>query len=403
MDTWNLSALLAPQSTESFYRDFLGKFALLISSAPDKWKHILSWDDISGILTYSGIISPRLRLYKAGVEVSTDTYQTDDPSGYPRLRLLEVNRQLREGATLVIDSADSLKRTVSELCRGVEQDLSVPVQANLFVTCLQKSAGKLLWNDYDMFVLQVSGATLWRIYGPTTPFATKVSLPPEPAGSPAWETSLASGYLLYVPRGYWYSETTDGGAEFHLRMMFRNPTALDVVYRLVDELNSVPKMRMDYPIFGDADSQSRCLTMILHELSKIAEGPGVIRGFLNDMRVISDPRAQCGLPWSALSDISAAPKTLEVIPMVRFLIAETVHRASNENDVEVFHAGRNVRFNNDVGSLFEHICLRCPIPLGEVLMYGERTQPQAQVFENLDILLRHDLIVLREPRNLSSR
>jgi Cupin superfamily protein len=256
MAAWNFTSVLSPQPGDYFLRECLGKRTLVIPGEADKWKHVLSWADINEIITYSGITGPRFRLYDSGQEIPVDVYQIDGPNGYPRLRLAEINRKLQDGATMVIDSADSLSRTVSELCHGIEQELSVPVQANLFVTCSGRAVNGLLWNDYEMIVLQLSGSRLWRIYGPTSPLPTKYTPPLKPAGDPQWEQSVSGGDLLYVPRGCWYDGSADGTPEFHLRLMFRNATALDILYRLVDQQNAALAMRMDYPRFEDANNQS---------------------------------------------------------------------------------------------------------------------------------------------------
>jgi hypothetical protein len=255
-------------------------------------------------------------------------------------------------------------------------------------------SNRLLWNDYEMLVLQLFGTTRWQLYRPTAPFPTKYAPPTEPTAKPECELSLARGSGLYVPRGYWYEGIADEQAELHVRIMFRNATASDMLYRLVDQLSAVPLVRMDYPLFGDADNQSKFLTSVQAEVIGACASAGFIRGFLKDMRAICDPRPACDLPWSTLPDPANLPQTMLVTPRVRFLSADAIRRLPNEDAFEVFYEGRMLRLESPVGNLFRYICYSTPISLAELL--NRQLHSRNELLEHLTMLLREGLIVLRE-------
>lgn len=364
-----LCSLLEPRSPEAFLRDCLGKQVIEIAGRPNRWDSLISWKRINHLLAFSGITAPRIRLIKNGATISATAYQLEAPGSFPRLRLCEINRFLQQQVTLEIDAIDALIPALSDLCHALELDLSVPVQANLFLSC-SGSACSASRNDFEMIILQGAGSRQWRIYGPTKAFPTKDTPPPPPEGRPKWEHAAAPGHLLYVPRGWWYETCTDGKPEFCIQILFRNPTALDILSRAVDQLNTSPFMRMDLPRFGDLDTQSAYLTALQTDISRAFSNAGIIRGFLKDMQAVAEPRAHSCLPWSAIGDLSDAPEESMLIPQVRFLTPDIVYEAQRTGTTEVFIGGQNVVIDREAGILLRGICARGRVGLGELLHRG---------------------------------
>ncbi len=141
------------------------------------------------------------------------------------------------GATLVLQALHLHWRPAALYCRGLEQRLGFPVQANAYLTPASAQGFAVHHDTHDVFVLQVSGSKRWRIYAPLLELPLKHQRW-SPAlgdpGEPVLDVTLRPGDTLYVPRGWPHEAVTDRADSLHLTIGLHPPTRLDALRAALD-------------------------------------------------------------------------------------------------------------------------------------------------------------------------
>src|SRR4051794_469434 len=173
---FDLAALLAPlNATEFLDRDY-GKRFLHVPGRSGKFAALLPWATLNDILEEHRLEPPRLRLTREGQPVPEERYVSFQPnrrrsgSPIPRINAAGLTRELREGATLVLDNVDELHRPVRRLAESLERIFRVRIQVNAYSGWRTSHGFDLHWDDHDVFVLQLAGRKHWKVYGMTRPF-----------------------------------------------------------------------------------------------------------------------------------------------------------------------------------------------------------------------------------------
>ncbi|HYP08447.1 MAG TPA: cupin domain-containing protein [Bryobacteraceae bacterium] len=306
----DLAGLLTPVDTTSFLRTCWGQNFLHVPGARGKFSELLPWPALNGILEQHRMDTPRVRLTRDGKPVpatSYTSYQTNrrrPNQSIPRLRSAELTRELREGATLVLDAVDELHPPITSLAESLEGLFHVRIQVNAYAGWRTSHGFDLHWDDHDVFILQVAGRKDWKVYGMTRkyPMARDVEPTTEKPGTPLWEGMLNDGDLLYIPRGWWHVATPLDEPTLHLTVGVNNPTGSDLLSWFVDRLRASEVVRRDLPLFANPEDQlarlDRLRDLLLSEWS-----PDVMRQYIADLDSKSQPRTRMNLPWGAMPDV----------------------------------------------------------------------------------------------------
>lgn len=147
----------------------------------------------------------------------------------------------RRGKSLRIDAVQRFSRALYMLCRAMEQDLSCPINVNMYLSPGATRALSRHFDTHDVFVLQIHGKKRWRLFDPPIQLPIE-SLPVIRGESPRTmrahrldhrnqmtegkdtcvlkdEFVLTSGDFLYLPRGHWHeAEAEPGHISCHLTM-----------------------------------------------------------------------------------------------------------------------------------------------------------------------------------------
>src|SRR3954454_24824590 len=116
-----LPGILSPLSVSDFVRNVLGKQFHHIRGEQGRFSSLLPWNDLNDILRHHRLDHPRLRLVREGKAVPVEKYTSrrslkrHPNASFTRLRPDPMTAELREGATLVIDSVDELQEPIAKL------------------------------------------------------------------------------------------------------------------------------------------------------------------------------------------------------------------------------------------------------------------------------------------------
>lgn len=351
----DLASVLAPLDAEAFLASDYGQKFVYVPGTPGKFSALLPWPVLNEILEQHRLEPPRLRLTREGKPVPPERYVSYQPnrrkSGQPipRLNSTALTRELRDGATLVLDNVDELHRPIRRIAESFERVFRVRVQVNSYSGWRTSHGFDLHWDDHDVFILQVAGRKQWKVYGMTRPFplGRDAELTLNPPTEVLWDGLLQSGDVLYIPRGWWHVATPLDEPTLHLTVGVNNHTGADLLNWFADRMRRVEDVRRDIPHLAGIEAMrsyaNRLRDALLQEWR-----PEMIDEFMAEMDAKARPRPSFALPWSATADIlPAAPWR------VRWSGNRSVTVDSAPGEVSVVASGRRWKFAEAARPLLE--------------------------------------------------
>jgi ribosomal protein L16 Arg81 hydroxylase len=352
--TLTLADLVEPVGVSQFFATVQGKEHRRFPGPAGRFAEVLPWSALSAILRQHRLEFPRLRLGLDGEAVPVATYTEQVPTRrrgvISRLLAAPFAEQLRNGATLVLDSVDELSDSVGDLARRLEHDLRERVQVNLYAGCGVTHGFDVHWDDHDAFIIQLAGRKRWRLHGPTRPAPLRrdVEQPPSPPAEPIDEFMLEDGDALYVPRGHWHDVASVGEMSLHLTIGLNPATGADLVAWLADQLRADELFRRDLPRFAAEETRAEVAGR-LRTAIEAALTPDVVDRFLTDRDAQAPAHPRVGLPWAALRD----PLPLDDEAEVRLLTPRAVLQRLADGKVALLAAGKRFVFAGAAAPLLE--------------------------------------------------
>ncbi len=187
----------------------------------------------------TGIRMPAFRLVKDGAPLPASAYTEEIPWQPGRFdglaRVDRVAAEYAAGATIVLQALHLHWHPAALYCRGLEQRLGFPVQANAYATPGAARGFAVHHDTHDVFVLQVSGSKRWRVYAPVLELPLGHQRWSGEAGEPIEELTLEPGDTLYLPRGWPHEAVAQDEDSVHLTIGLHPPTRLDALRAALDE------------------------------------------------------------------------------------------------------------------------------------------------------------------------
>ena len=342
----SLAEILEPCAPGEFLDSSWGVGVLHVRGRRGRFARMMPWARLSEILARHRLDFPRLRLVRDGKPVPVTTYLRHTAGArqkttIPRLKYAELARQLREGATLVLDAVDELSGPVEELARNLELFFREHVQVNLYAGWQTSRGFDLHWDDHDVFILQVAGRKRWSVYGMTRsyPLVNDVVKAERPAHAPLWEGTLEDGDLLYIPRGWWHVAEPLAEPTLHLTVGVHNRTGLDLLRWLSERMRAREAFRRDLPRFSSRAERDAHAARLREELLS-AWDDTLLERFYEDLDARAEPRARVGLPWTATP--AAEPPAASAT--VRLLAPRPLRLEPAGGVIEFAAVGRRWRF-----------------------------------------------------------
>lgn len=337
-------------SSHIFSRDFLDAVAgdfltdtlagdmALVDIGSDRVERLLSWPELSDLLSTRPLEPPRIRLHRNGSAVPIEDYTTTAAVAGRETTLVRpeaLYAELRAGASLVLDAVDRLHPPIREAADDLIRLVRERVQVNLYLLWGESHGFATHWDDHDTFIVQVYGTKAWTVYGPgrAHPMKTDADHSHTPPDKAIWDGVLKPGQIMHVPRGWWHNVRGTGDVSLHLTFGFTRATGIDWAQWLIEKLYAEEVFRQDVPRYGSSTERHRALA---DRISAIAETASV-EAFLAERDRHFPQRHRFSLPWPVRFD-AAADTTVEFAP----LIAPTLHRDAGVLTLET--GGKRYRF-----------------------------------------------------------
>lgn len=381
----SLADLIAPLDAATFaaaHRE--SSPALVARSSPDFYRALFSTDDLDFV------VSLGCQLGNSSVEL----LGSRDETGAPRFpeNVSTVFAAYRAGASVRVIGAQRYWKPLWTLCRELQQELSFPVRANLYLTPPGAQGAELHYDTHDVFVLQIAGHKRWRVFAPVEPLALeqppaiqserpqdvefrrgttakqRVGLERGACGEPLLEATLEAGDLLYVPRAFVHEAETETEPALHVSVGVHALTWTDAfAVALGRRANADERLRASLPSGfahsgsdeADAAAREELLRALLADFASGASAADALAEIAANS--VWDRQALCdGALFDSRSDVELGADTpVERRPGLNFVLAR-------EAGGVVLRAG--------------HAAFNAPAPLASAFEFVART-PRFRVAE----------------------
>ena len=233
-----LGYLIGSERVEDFFARIYEKEALVVHhDAPERFKGLMSIDDVDRLVTSVDLKEGQLDLAQASSERRLQRSDYIDAAGYvDRGAVADFHRG---GATIVLQQAHQLEPTLGRFCRGLEYVFSCHVQTNLYLTPPHAQGFPTHYDNHCVFVLQMEGEKAWRLYNKPvdTPYrGEEFQRGVHEPGALEQEFVLKAGDCAYIPRGMMHDAITSGdGASLHVTVGLITRTWADLMLEVVAE------------------------------------------------------------------------------------------------------------------------------------------------------------------------
>ncbi|GAA4931974.1 hypothetical protein GCM10023224_10010 [Streptomonospora halophila] len=353
---------------------------------------LLDFAALNDILARCALEPPRLRLHRKGAPVPASRYtDTGRTSGAERtvIRPDGLYRELRDGASLVLDAVDRLHPPVREATDDLMRLVRERAQVNLYLIWGDSHGFDTHWDDHDTFVIQVEGTKSWQVHGPGSRRHPMKVDSDHGHGAPegtVWEGVLSPGHVLHVPRGWWHTVKGTGDVSMHLTFGFTRATGIDWARSLLQHLYDVDFFRADLPRFGSAEDRRKHQHELIRRLADAAEKHDV-DGFLAEHDARFPRRQSFALPWAVDGAAPQAHTRVEFVP----ILPPPVKREGEQVAVTV--SGKRYRLPAAAEPVLDALARRPRTTVAELAEdSGTPIEATAAV---LRALVRHHLVLLR--------
>lgn len=241
--------LLESTSAKTFFADYLEQKHLLVTPGdPHRFDELLTIEAIDAFIDGADLRQGMLELVRHPDRIDPSLYLSTDG----HVIASAVTEQYLAGATVILPQLHDSMPRLGAFCRALERVLSCHIQTNIYLTPPGNQGFNTHYDNHDVFVLQLSGAKHWRLYG------TPIDIPyrgegftvgQHEAGEVTESLTLNAGDCLYLPRGVMHDAPNAGNEpSLHITVGLITRTWADLMLEAVSELAiSEPAFRRSLP------------------------------------------------------------------------------------------------------------------------------------------------------------
>lgn len=373
-----------------FRAERLGRDFVLVASGADQVADLLTWPALNTILSTHQLGAPQLRLFRDGVQVPVAGYTRSDAStGREVLVPDALYRELRDGASLVLDSIDQLHPPIAAAADDLMRLVRELVQVNLYLVWGGRQGFDTHWDDHDTVIVQLAGSKHWTVHGPGRPFPMKVDTDHDhrPPDAVVWAGTLRPGDIIHVPRGWWHAVRGTGEMSMHLTFGFTRRTGVDWANWLVEQLYAEELFRRDLPRFGPDARVEQHGAELVEALTKIISSHRPA-DFLAARDRRFPRRPEINLPWPVRFEMPDDTARVELTALLDPVLEPA------DGAVNLTVAGRTFRFAEVLAPLLGLLVAERSVPVARLRAESGLAAPV--LASALELLLGQHLAVLRD-------
>ena len=232
-----LGFLMAPVARETFLADYYEQRALLnIRGEPERYAALLTLAMLDDFIASADLREGMIELTNRKSPIAREDYTFEDG----RISRTAVAREYLRGATIILPHLHESLFQLGEFSRSLEEIFSCHIQTNIYLTPSGNQGFPPHYDNHDVFIMQISGAKAWRLYG--TPIATpfrgeRFSLEAHKPSEVTEVFTLRAGDCVYIPRGLMHdAENVGDEPSLHITVGLIVKTWADLLLEAVSEL-----------------------------------------------------------------------------------------------------------------------------------------------------------------------
>jgi lysine-specific demethylase/histidyl-hydroxylase NO66 len=232
-----LGFLMAPVARDAFLKEYYEQRALLnIRSEPERYSSLLTLAMLDDFIASADLRDGMIELTNRKSPIAREDYTFEDG----RISRTAVAREYLRGATIILPHLHESLFQLGEFSRSLEEIFSCHIQTNIYLTPSGNQGFPPHYDNHDVFIMQISGAKAWRLYG--TPIATpfrgeRFSLEAHKPSEVTEEFTLRAGDCVYIPRGLMHdAENVGDEPSLHITVGLIVKTWADLLLEAVSEL-----------------------------------------------------------------------------------------------------------------------------------------------------------------------
>jgi hypothetical protein len=234
MKHWSLDEVLQPHGWALFAENYWQKRPLHISREDSQFfSSLVSREQVEFLINTRGGRDD-FPISVVGSRIGETVPAEERGLRRSHWRADNVYERVSKGATVRIGNLAHYLDPVQRLVSGFEASLNTDIAVNLYLTPGRSQAFGSHFDNHDVFILQIEGSKIWKIFTPPEDLPVEVAYkarpqwferklpferslgPLRPAAQLDKEFLLSAGDLLYVPRGYVHQVFTSDEASLHL-------------------------------------------------------------------------------------------------------------------------------------------------------------------------------------------
>ncbi|WP_084423965.1 cupin domain-containing protein [Rhodococcoides kyotonense] len=243
-----------------FADDYWGRQPLLsrASELPGSFDDLMTPAAVDELVSHRGVRTPFARMAKDGSLLDKSQFTSSGGFGAEMTDQLDsaaILSAFADGHTLVLQGLHRLWPPLIDFVRDLVDDVGHPTQVNSYITPASSKGFSPHYDVHDVFVLQISGEKRWILHPPVyphplsnQPWSDRTSAVEERArDTPAMDTVLRPGDVLYLPRGWIHSAEALGDTTIHLTIGVASLNRYDVAHQLFGALQDEAALRAPLP------------------------------------------------------------------------------------------------------------------------------------------------------------
>lgn len=286
----SLGYLIQPTLRANFFDQYFDQKPLYVPGPEDKFADVFSWDRLNRILNMTHVWSSHnFVLSKDRQVIPAAEYCMSvmgrDGTNILQPRFRDIEQKLKEGSTLTLAAAGQLDPGIASVVASLTTAFSALAECNIYCSWKQVQAFPSHFDVMDVFVLQISGEKVWRLYENRfeAPLKTEgyhfSGLPDDyhdkHKGTVAREVTMTPGDFLYIPKGYYHDALASSDASLHLTFGLTQNRGVDVMDQILASLPDDPMFRAPMPKPDDMEAYQTHLKVLGQRVAEIMSEPAL--------------------------------------------------------------------------------------------------------------------------------
>lgn len=231
------SYILNPIKFDDFITNYWDKHQLIHiqRELPGYFDHVINIDEIDRLVCGSRIPPTNINLAQNNDPLPLSSFCSGDLVDHKKVLALH-----RRGATIILRSIEQWSPAFLLIRAEFERLFGFEAQINVYLTPASEKSTPPHWDTHDLFVLQISGSKLWKIFegNRTLPLENeRFKINEDFVGKMKGEYLIKAGDTFFLPRGVIH-EPIAATYSIHISIGIRSLRWLEVCQEALENLAS---------------------------------------------------------------------------------------------------------------------------------------------------------------------